>query len=283
MDIEIEIDKNLKSFVNAMKDRLDDDWDAVIAIAGKERSGKSSLSCLLGFMLDDNFDLQRNIAYLPNHQEIEEKFKALKSKQYFSIDEAIKAMYKMRFMDKLQVRINEMYATEAWQNKITALCIPRFTDLNEFFRNNRVMVWIQVIGRGVAVAFIQDEKNIFHGDPWHMKENDKLMAMAQRRKKYVEMTLEDSISAYKKSKNFYFAFTFPKLPDEIDKRYKDLKVSYRDVEVEKDRNLRHEVIIQLNDKNIKQNEIASIVKCSPAYVSMVLKRYSKLKNKDIKT
>lgn len=270
--MEILIDKNLKDFVKAMKDRSNDDWDTVIAISGEERSGKSSLANLLGFLIDPKYNLVKNVAYLPNQRETEEKFKTLGCKQVFNIDEAIKAMYKMRFMDKLQSRLNEMYATEAYKNIITLLCIPRFTDLNEFFRNHRVKIWIQVIDRGRAVAFAKDERNIFHSDPWHMKENDKLMGIASRRKKYVEMGNEDAITVYKKSKNFYFTFTFPKLPENIKKQYIELKKSYRSVEVEKEKGLRHMIILSLAESGMKQTEIAKHMKCSDAYVSQVLKQ-----------
>ena len=204
--MDIEVEKNLKSFVNALKDRCNDDWDTVIAIAGEERSGKSQLSILLGLLIDPKFDLVKNVAYLPDTGEILEKFKALNAKQYFSIDEAIKVMYKLRFMDKNQSSLNEMYATEAWKNNITALCIPRFTDLSEFARNHRVKIWIQIIDRGFAVAFAKDEKNVFFSDPWHLKENTKIMMLAQRSKKYAAMNNDDAIAAYKKSKNFFFAF-----------------------------------------------------------------------------
>ena len=163
---QLPLDKNMISMCNAIHDRLDDDKDVVIAIDGEERIGKSTLSILLGFILDNRFDLEKNVAYLPTANEIESKFRMLKSKQYFSVDEAVKAFYKLHFMDRLQVRINEMYATEGWQNKITSLCIPRFTDLNEYFRNHRVKFWIKVIDRGKAIAFAKDEIN----DMWHLKE-----------------------------------------------------------------------------------------------------------------
>lgn len=274
--MDIQIDKNLKDFVKALIDRSNSDWDTVIAIAGEERSGKSSLAVLLGLLIDKKFDLVKNIAYLPSHAEIEEKFKSLVNKQVFAVDEAIKAMYKMRFMDKLQSRINEMYATEAWMNKITLLCIPRFTDLNEFFRNHRVKIWIQVVDRGLAVAFAKDERNVFHADPWYMKENDRIMQGAARKKKYVEMSNRDAITAYMKSQNFYFHFTFDKLPDKIDKKYKDLKKSFRGVTVDKERNLRYETIIGLHKNGMEQKKIAEIMKCSQPYVSNVIKESKKL-------
>ncbi len=220
---------SLRTFCRAAEKRVADDWDMVIAITGEEGVGKSTLGVVLSQEMDDRFDWIRSVAYLPSHKEIEDKFFALKSKQVFLVDEAIKVLYKLKWADKLQIRINEMYATERWQNKITILCIPRFTDLNEMFRNHRVKIWIHVMERGHAVAFIKDETNIFFSDPWHLKENATKILKYTKNKKSVMLASEEKITMFKRSINFWFDFYFPDLPEDQAEIYRRIKADMRKV------------------------------------------------------
>ena len=219
-------DKEMVNLVRSIKDRIDIKWDCVAVIDGEEGVGKTTLAIVMAYLLDDKFDLDRNIAYLPTTSEVEEKFHEIDTKQVLIIDEAIKALYKLRFMDKMQSRINTMYATERKQRKITFLCIPRFTDLNEFFRNDRIQFWIHVVDRGLAVAFVKDKVNIFGSDRWHMKEEYKKICLATHKKRFSEMGTEEAVKIYEKSQHFWFAFRFPELPEEVEDRYLELREQY---------------------------------------------------------
>lgn len=220
---------SLRSFCRSSLERVADDWDMVIAITGEEGSGKSTLGGVLAKEIDPKFDWIRSVAYLPTHKEVEDKFFSLQSKQVFLVDEAIKVLYKLKWADKLQIRINEMYATERWQNKITILCIPRFTDLNEMFRNHRVKIWIHVIERGHAVAFIKDDTNIFFSDPWHLKENAGKILKYTKNKKSVILATEEKITMFKRSINYWFDFSFPTLSEEDEQTYRQIKADMRKV------------------------------------------------------
>ena len=271
----LRLDKGMIDMCNSISGRLKNDWDCCICVSGEERVGKSSLACILGFIMDNRFHLNKNVAYLPNHQEIEEKFWELKAKQIFVIDEAIKALYKLRFMDRFQTRINEMYATEGWQNKVTILCIPRFTDLNEFFRNDRVKFWIHVPDRGHAVIFAKDEVNIWGTDRWHIKEEySKINSMI--RKNYANYTASEKLNIYRKSKHYMGEFMFPQLPPEVEKKYRELKVFYRKIPDEKEKAFKTQTIINLlKHGKLTESEIAEAVGkgCSVSWVSQVKKRY----------
>jgi len=265
-------DKYLLKCISAIKKRIDRDWDIVIAIDGEEGVGKSTLAMIMGILLDKKFNLHNNIAYLPTHQEIEQKFTDLGSKQTFVVDEAIKAMYKMRFMDKLQTRINEMYATERWQNKVTILCIPRFTDLNEYFRNHRVKFWVHIIDRGLAIVFHKDDVNIFGRDPWHLKENEKYVMSKIKRKRFVEIENKEKINIYSNSQNFFFGFEYPDLPEKISQEYKTLKADYRNVKVKREEREVVKIIKKLKEENMTQRKIASIIGISEQRVGQLLNK-----------
>jgi hypothetical protein len=219
----------LNYFAELVNQRLNNDYDLVVAITGEEGVGKSTLAIQLGLKIDKDFDLVKNIAYLPDEKEIEDKFHNLQPKQCFIVDEAIRVFYKLRWMDKFQIRLNQMYMTERWQNKCTFLLIPRFTDLNESFRNHRVNIWIHVIDRGVALVFKKISENIFSTDPWKMKENDKVLdKYLVKNKKLFGVDLEEYIEFLSKNTpNFVTAIEFEDLPLYIKNEYRELKAAAR--------------------------------------------------------
>lgn len=273
-----QLDRNLVSLVNAIKARVNNKWDIVIAIDGEEGSGKSTLGIIMGYLLDDKFDLEANVSYLPSTKQMETKFWSLKSKQVFMVDEAIKALYKMRFMDKFQNRINEMYATERWQSKITLLLLPRFTDLNEFFRNHRVKFWIHIVDRGHAVAFAKDETNIATSDRWHLKEEYNRIKYSTYRKPYATFTSEEKLKIYRKSQHYMFDFTFPILPDEIEEEYVKNKEYYRQVSPEeKGTSMQEKILLLARNTDMKHDKIAAEIGCSLAYVYRVVNDYENAK------
>jgi hypothetical protein len=219
----------LNYFAELVNQRLNNDYDLVVAITGEEGVGKSTLAIQLGLKIDKDFDLVKNIAYLPDEKEIEDKFHSLQPKQCFIVDEAIRVFYKLKWMDKFQIRLNQMYMTERWQNKCTFLLIPRFTDLNEAFRNHRVNVWIHVIDRGIALVFKKISENIFSTDPWKMKENDKLLdKYLVKTKKLFGVDLNEYIEFLSKNvPNFVTAIEFEDLPEDIKNEYRRLKAEAR--------------------------------------------------------
>ena len=283
---------NLVSLCNGIKKRILKDWDIVIAITGEEGVGKSTLAGHICKHIDKDFDWVKNVAYLPTHAEIEDKFQNLQQYQAFLVDEAIKVLYKLKWSDALQIRINEMYATERWQNKVTVMCIPRFSDFNELFRNHRIKIWIHVIDRGLAVAFIREDVNIFQNDPWRLKENAKLIDKMLKFKKVAELTSDDKINFLSRSFNFWFLTSFDNLSESDERTYKELKARMRMEKVENDPK-KKEVIIQrdrliwflyencyiLGENNkhrrLTQMDVTKISKLSEGTVITAIKRMRK--------
>ena len=223
---------NFSQFLKFIKNRIEKKWDAVIAIEGDEGAGKSTLGMLLGFkiskMLGSEFDLVRNISYLPTHEEMVDKFHSLPMKSVFDVDEAIKVMYKRNWQNRLQTKLVQMYATERWQGKVSILCIPRFNDFDEYFRNHRVLFRFWVVDRGVALVYMRDtDKDI--PDPWHVKDSIKKKEKIFRNKQLIDVDLNMKIYAESKLKNFLFIFRFDDLPKDIKKKYEDLKEYYRKI------------------------------------------------------
>jgi ABC-type dipeptide/oligopeptide/nickel transport system ATPase component len=209
------IDKELLAFCNLIKRRLRQDWDIVLAITGEEGSGKSTLGMLIAGLIDNRFDFEKNVSYLPEAEEVKKQFTSLKRYQCYVIDEAIRALYKMNFMSNLQQTLVQMWATERFQNKATIMIIPRFRDLTENFRNHRVKIWIHVISRGQAVVYIRDD-DPHNSDPWLFDYMQKYKQKAFGRRNIATIDIAARLKIERRMRNYLFEFDFPDL-DPIDK------------------------------------------------------------------
>lgn len=226
----------LKTIASLLNERLGSDYDAVVALDGYPGSGKTSMALQLSTMMDPKFDIDKNICYLPDETELKTKFNELPQYSVLLVDEAGRALYKLRWMDKVQQSINSLYMTERKQNKCTFLCIPRFTDLNEHFRNFRVMIWIHILERGVATIYCNDKDKDTGYDPWHFKEN---ISMKQklwysRGKRVADITLEDRLRMEEMTPNYMAFCTFDQAPEDIWKKYKETYSEYKKKEINMD-------------------------------------------------
>lgn len=215
-------------FLKSIRERVKNNWDLVIAISGEEGVGKSHLAITLAMLLDKNFDLERNISYMPTYNEVITKFHALPKYSVYVIDEAIRVLDKQNWAEDLQKAIRHMYATERKQNKITFLLMPRFTDLSERFRNYRVKIWIHILARGVACIYIRDDdKDLGRSDPWHFKDNESAKRNTLGRVKISERRLENVLHIERKTMNYWFDFECAPLPMEIEAKYNELVAKYK--------------------------------------------------------
>ena len=209
--------------------RCKKDKDAVVAITGDEGDGKSTLAvwCIIESLrlqgkTEEEIITMFNeyIIYSPTKDQLIEKVVKLPRYSVFSADEAIKILYKMNWYTDIQKFLNVIYALCRKENKATILCMPRFTDFNEFFRNHRIRYWIHVLERGRAVLFAKDWSP-FTKDPWWMDDNQRTINAGYKNKqtKVVEFDIDSKISMLKKLKIFVTEVRFDDLPKEISKIY----------------------------------------------------------------
>jgi len=187
---------------NLTRERLRDDFDAVIAVTGIEGIGKTSLAIQLGRKIDDDFDLEKNVIYIPDVQQIVNKItKELEKYSVVIVDEAIKTMYKRKWFNKLQIFLNQIYSICRKENKCSILCMAQFSDFDSFFRQHRIMLWIHVIDRGHAVVFMRDWSP-FCKDPWHIDENQKIILKKRGRHRIADESLTHKLQSLRKSMNY---------------------------------------------------------------------------------
>ena len=216
-------EEKLYSFCKTIRKRLENDWDIVIGVCGEEGSGKSTLSMLMGWYLDNEFTPKRNVIASPNVHEVSENLLG-KLPRYSPVivDEAIKIMYKLGWQNKASILMNTVMSVCRKENKVALLCMPRFMDFNEYNRQHRVKIWIEVVARGHAFVFVRD-RSPFIKDAWHLKDNQKLYEKANKGLKVVEMSDKDFLNSLRRCKNYAFEFHFNDLDDKMKADYKILK------------------------------------------------------------
>jgi len=219
----------VKSFVKILKERLRDDWDIVLAITGEEGVGKTTLGILLSQQIDKEFSLKKNVAFIPDEKQIMEGFNELPPLSAYLIDEAVKSLNKWSWFNSLQQAIIKMYAVARYQNKCTILCMPRFRDLTENFRNHRIKIHINVIDRGTAIAYIKDNDKD-EDDPWHIDDNIKIKTKWFKNTPIIERTVEKRLEVERKLPNYLFDFNFADLDVATKEEYNNLRAEAKKVE-----------------------------------------------------
>lgn len=224
--------------------------DVCACISGFEGVGKSNFAMLLSYLCDKNFNLWDNVLYSPNEKELLEKLKTFKKGSILNLDEAVKVLEKQAWAK--QTFIKKTFQVIRGKNLITLLLIPRLEDLNEYFRNWRVMLNICVIKRGLAYLQVPDVYN--KDDVWHTKYNQTIMDSALAGETFQTADISQVMIAISKYKGFLGFVTFPKLPAEIEKEYIILKDKYSLLNLTEEENNSEEA--KAEEKNKANDKVA---------------------------
>lgn len=213
-----------KEIADRFLKRVRKDKDVALGISGYEGDGKSVLACQIVIEnlrqlgktdeeILENFN--EYMIYSPNKTEMFKKITRPEKYTPINSDEATKALYKLNWASSSQKFLNMLFQLCRKENKINILCIPRFTDLNEYFRNHRIMFWIHILETGTAILMIRDWSP-FSKDPWHLDENRKIIDESRKRKKVGEFDLYEKINLMKKTRGFISIVRW----DDLDKKFK---------------------------------------------------------------
>lgn len=275
--------------------RLRLDKDLVIAVTGDEGDGKSTLAMALGLKVDALFDFERNVLYSPTVEETKSKIIGLPKYSAIVADEAIKIMYKLNWGTRIQKFLNIIYALCRQENKLSILCMPRFKDFNEYFRNHRIKFWIHIIdpisnkkSKGHAILFGKSW-NPTSQDTWWLGDLQKTIDKYSFRRKLheVDYNLQDKIDVLSKSRNFLGVVEFEWIAEEqwnlyllskSKKKYDglDLSESNADDFRLKERERTNKAIFELSKRGASQKEIAEAVGIAQGNVSRRLKELKPL-------
>lgn len=199
-----------EQLVKIFHKRVKKDKDVACAITGYEGEGKSTLAgwimieALRQLGNDDDYiaeNFDNYMIYSPDRKEMFEKITRPEKYVAINSDEAVKALYKLNWASANQKFLNMLFQLCRQENKINLLCIPRFTDLNEYFRNHRVMFWIHILETGYAILLSRDWSP-FSRDPWHIDENKKIIDMNRKRKAISDLNVDNKINMMSKTRNY---------------------------------------------------------------------------------
>lgn len=209
-------DRNYKHFVRAIRKRLrqylpdgrPNTKDMVILLAGERGSAKTSLGINLSYCIDDDFDIETKCSVVPDADVAYNMITNAQNRSSLLLDEGIMLLYKMEFQSRDQKKVIKIFDTARFRNLCLITCVPRFTDLNEQFRNSRVLVLIMLTSQGHANVILKD-RNQWSRDPWHSKIMEKFCSG-----KYINF---DAVT--QKHPKYIYSFDFPPMPKEIEEKY----------------------------------------------------------------
>lgn len=212
--------KYFLEFVDILRLRVNQKYDNVIAVTGSEGVGKSTFAYWVAKLIEGNyFDFRKNYVYDKDLGILIQKLQDKKIKVIVD-DEAIRRFYKLEWYKPYQVRLNQLYAIARKYRTTTILCLPRFYDFNEFFRNHRINFWVHLLSRGVAVLFCPDWSP-FTKDPWWLDSNQKKIEKITLMKKLVNIDLNFKLKVLKICRNFVSPLCFPPMPEEDENKYNE--------------------------------------------------------------
>lgn len=181
----------LQFIANVQRLVHEDNLDACIVVTGYEGSGKSTFALLLSLLFEAPLDYQRLVDSEHTEEELARIVYEGLLKSNFSVTKqvAFDADHFLKLIISLvrgQVLLfdeaaNGLLAREAMsmdnrvlttaamvaraKNLIWILCIPNFHNLDHYFRQFRVKIWIHIQTRGEAIFHIA-KRNPYSEDVW---------------------------------------------------------------------------------------------------------------------
>jgi len=238
---------SLDKVASLIRGRTRKNSDAVLCISGFEGVGKSTFGIILSYILDPSFDLWKNILYSPSEEEFLEKINVMHKGSVLNLDEAVKMLEKQDWSK--QTFIKKTFQVIRGKNLITLLLIPRLEDLNEYFRNWRVMLNLCITHRGFGYLQVPDPYN--KKDVWHTAFNQAKLDSALRGETFHTAELGEVMKAISEYKGFLGFFNFPPLPKEVEKEYVKLKDKYSLHNLENEKKAKEEMAKE--DKQAKKD------------------------------
>lgn len=226
-----QLDPKLIRFCLQIRKRLRSKRDAPIGVTGEPGNGKSTgINGTIAKLIDPNFDLKKNVCFVPEGEEVRDKFRAIDKHGVLVIDEAVRAFHKHGWADRIQQMVMRLYDTERFRCKCTFFLMPRWANFTENFRNNRLAIWLDFICRGKVMVYIKIPDKDW-ADPWNIKLNQNIKLKAFGSKRAVNITLQDRLEVERKLPNYAFEFAIPDWRDKaLEEEYERLKLESRTVE-----------------------------------------------------
>lgn len=121
----------LRSFVNMIKRGIQDKWDFVLVVDGREGSGKSTLALHMKAFYDGNYNLD-NVLF--DASKMVATMRTAPRGSCVLVDEAIISLYKREALKDFQMTLVKAFSIVRARNLFFILVLPNFNDLDPNIR-----------------------------------------------------------------------------------------------------------------------------------------------------
>jgi len=217
-------------FVKYLKLRLKNNKDAWIGVCGDTGTGKSLFCIMSQILFGRPYDLTKNVTYIPDGNEIMDKFDEL-SFNTLLVDEAAKQMRSVQWQDKSQQKVNTAAMTDRFKNNAVFLNMPQFNEFTKSMKKGSLQFRAVLVYRTKTHARViiqRKSRNWRSDDPWGDKLADDRYKKLEKRRK--EITNEVILDIERKIPNTIMDFIVPNLElilPEVTTRYEQLKIESR--------------------------------------------------------
>ena len=280
-------------FVKYFKNRLKNNRDAWMGVSGETGTGKSLFVIMAQILFGRNYDLTKNVSYIPKGEEIMKMFDKLNFNTLL-IDESAREMRSVNWQSKAQQGVNLKAMTDRFKNNWVFLNMPNFNEFTKSMRqgNIKFRAILPYRTKTYARVIIQmKNRNWRSDDPWY---DDRANQIYERyEKRYKELTNDTILKIERSLPNTIMDFIIPNLElilPEVTDEYERLKMESRKVEeleiVDKSKeklkkqydDLRIKFAKFLNDnpiglgmRNCTKQELADVLGCSAQTFNKLLK------------
>lgn len=138
-------------------------------------------------------------------------------------DEALKVANKRQWWSTDARFLENLLNVARKRNLIIIFCLPRFIDLLETLRNQRILLWFDVLDRGVSVLKKRiDVQGV--SDPWGLKTIEKLALEEGNRLAFA--TLSRRLAFERKNSRLICIVKFDVLPEDLLSAYRILAAKH---------------------------------------------------------
>ena len=176
------IDRFLLNDLIHLKTIQKDDWDGVILIDGKERSGKSKLAMIMGWFLSNTTLSENNFA--SGLTDASKKIAKLPDRSVLIVDEGSIVFSSKDSTKSEQKKLIKILDVVGQKNLIFIICLPCFFDLNKTI----------AVRRSLFLLHVYPDKNYKRGQFARFGERKKSMLYKHGKKNYDSYALQNSLS-----------------------------------------------------------------------------------------
>lgn len=245
----------LERLAEDIRSNVENEYDNLICIEGREGTGKSNLAVALCRAIDPDWDMQEN--YIYNYGEFVEAITSDKTddrRRVFFLDEGSLVANKRESMSEDSKRFVELLETMRSRGWTLVMCIPSAERLDIYIREHRMRYLLRAWEKSWDVVYTESARGYFELLTRKGYGLDRFKTVAYGR--FPKMSPEDE-KVYRKLKEA----SQVRLMDKIAGKNQAPKVNKNNKVLEKQRHRIENSAVQLQKMGMKISEISAVLGC----------------------